>query len=229
MAAVDQHSKFREDPWGRLERTTSFVIDDDLRRHRGRRGGGGACAQRCTRASTASTRSPARRTRGAIPISCCGSTRSRSSRSCSRTARTPAACPRRRRPVRRRDGPGRRDGRAAPGRWCRGQRARSASTCVRCAGLRGHAGRASTGCASILFPPMHLAYRPLWAIPTTAAVAILPEYRAPDVPHPVVPPARAAGARRGVHAQPGAERGDADAAGGAGGTRARARCRRSLT
>jgi uncharacterized protein (DUF2236 family) len=27
MAAVDQHSKFREDPWGRLQRTTSFVID----------------------------------------------------------------------------------------------------------------------------------------------------------------------------------------------------------
>jgi uncharacterized protein (DUF2236 family) len=26
MAAVDQHSKFREDPWGRLERTTSFVL-----------------------------------------------------------------------------------------------------------------------------------------------------------------------------------------------------------
>jgi uncharacterized protein (DUF2236 family) len=27
MAAVDQHSKFREDPWGRLERTTSFVMN----------------------------------------------------------------------------------------------------------------------------------------------------------------------------------------------------------
>src|SRR5262245_33753204 len=26
MAAVDQHSKFREDPWGRLERTTRFVL-----------------------------------------------------------------------------------------------------------------------------------------------------------------------------------------------------------
>src|SRR3954454_13396289 len=26
MAAVDQHSKFREDPWGRLERTTNFVL-----------------------------------------------------------------------------------------------------------------------------------------------------------------------------------------------------------
>ncbi len=27
MAAVDQHGKFREDPWGRLERTTRFVMD----------------------------------------------------------------------------------------------------------------------------------------------------------------------------------------------------------
>ena len=27
MAAVDQHSAFREDPWGRLERTTRFVLD----------------------------------------------------------------------------------------------------------------------------------------------------------------------------------------------------------
>ena len=26
MAAVDQHGKFREDPWGRLERTTHFVM-----------------------------------------------------------------------------------------------------------------------------------------------------------------------------------------------------------
>ena len=26
MAAVDQHGKFREDPWGRLERTTNFVL-----------------------------------------------------------------------------------------------------------------------------------------------------------------------------------------------------------
>jgi uncharacterized protein (DUF2236 family) len=26
MAAVDQHSKFREDPWGRLARTSSFVL-----------------------------------------------------------------------------------------------------------------------------------------------------------------------------------------------------------
>jgi uncharacterized protein (DUF2236 family) len=27
MAAVDQHSQFREDPWGRLERTTNFVMN----------------------------------------------------------------------------------------------------------------------------------------------------------------------------------------------------------
>src|SRR6516164_819149 len=26
MAAVDQHSRFREDPWGRLARTTNYVV-----------------------------------------------------------------------------------------------------------------------------------------------------------------------------------------------------------
>src|SRR3954449_2820177 len=26
MAAVDQHGRFREDPWGRLERTSNFVL-----------------------------------------------------------------------------------------------------------------------------------------------------------------------------------------------------------
>src|SRR5262249_39991740 len=35
---------------------------------------------------------------------------------------------------------------------------------------------ARDGLRVILFPPMHLAFRPLWAIPATAAVAILPSY-----------------------------------------------------
>jgi hypothetical protein len=44
----------------------------------------------------------------------------------------------------------------------------------------------------ILFPPMHPALRPLWAVPTTAAVAILPRYarrlyRLPWVPGAGVP------------------------------------------
>ena len=67
-----------------------------------------------TSTSTASTRSPARRTRRAIPTCCCGSTRSRWSRSCSRTARTRAASSSADgdRYVAR-DGAGRGDGRAA--------------------------------------------------------------------------------------------------------------------
>ena len=32
------------------------------------------------------------------------------------------------------------------------------------------------GLRVVLFPPMDLKYRPLWAIPTTAAIAILPGY-----------------------------------------------------
>jgi uncharacterized protein (DUF2236 family) len=51
---------------------------------------------------------------------------------------------------------------------------------------------ARDGLRVILFPPMHLAYRPLWAIPTTAAVAILPAfarrmYRLPWVPGAALP------------------------------------------
>ena len=34
---VDQHGKFREDPWGRLERTTQLRDGHHLRRHRRRR------------------------------------------------------------------------------------------------------------------------------------------------------------------------------------------------
>jgi uncharacterized protein (DUF2236 family) len=32
------------------------------------------------------------------------------------------------------------------------------------------------GLRVVMFPPMNLRYRPLWAIPTTAAIAILPGY-----------------------------------------------------
>jgi uncharacterized protein (DUF2236 family) len=51
---------------------------------------------------------------------------------------------------------------------------------------------ARDGLRVILFPPMHLAWRPLWAIPTTAAVAILPRYarrmyRLPWVPGAGIP------------------------------------------
>ncbi len=68
MAGVDQHSKYREDPWGRLERTTDFVYDttygDTEAAERHARG----CAG-CTGGSMASIRSPAGSTRRPIPTS----------------------------------------------------------------------------------------------------------------------------------------------------------------
>ena len=48
------------------------------------------------------------------------------------------------------------------------------------------------GLRVVLFPPMQLQYRPLWVIPTTAAVAILPRYarrmyRLPWIPGAALP------------------------------------------
>jgi hypothetical protein len=40
-----------------------------------------------------------------------------------------------------------------------------------------------------MFPPMDLKYRPLWAIPTTAAIAILPSYARRLYRIPWFPPA----------------------------------------
>ena len=94
MAAVDQHSKFREDPWGRLERTTQLRARHDLRRHRSRRGGGGAGAHGARAHPRRRSRHRAELLAPTIPTCCSGSTRSRSTRSCSRTARTPGGCPR---------------------------------------------------------------------------------------------------------------------------------------
>jgi uncharacterized protein (DUF2236 family) len=45
------------------------------------------------------------------------------------------------------------------------------------------------GLRVVLFPPMDLRYRPLWAIPTTAAVAILPGYARRLYRIPWFPPA----------------------------------------
>ncbi len=94
MAAVDQHSKFREDPWGRLERTTNFVLATTY-------GDTAAAEAAAARVRKVHERihgidpvDRAGRTRRAIPTCSCGSTRSRSSRSCSRTAPTPGGSPR---------------------------------------------------------------------------------------------------------------------------------------
>ncbi len=45
------------------------------------------------------------------------------------------------------------------------------------------------GLRIVLFPPMDLKYRPLWAIPTTAAIAILPPYARRLYRIPWFPPA----------------------------------------
>jgi hypothetical protein len=45
------------------------------------------------------------------------------------------------------------------------------------------------GLRVVMFPPMSLRYRPLWVIPTTAAVAILPTYARRLYRIPWFPPA----------------------------------------
>ena len=59
MAGVDQHSKFREDPWGRLQRTTNFVMATTY----------GTTAQ--AEAACARVRSVHRRIRGIDPVTGC--------------------------------------------------------------------------------------------------------------------------------------------------------------
>ena len=46
------------------------------------------------------------------------------------------------------------------------------------------------GLRVVMFPPMDLKYRPLWAIPTTAAIAILPSYARRSTASPWFPPAK---------------------------------------
>ena len=55
MAAVDQHSRFREDPWGRLERTTKYVVSTTYGTTADAEAAA-ALVRACTRTSTASTR-----------------------------------------------------------------------------------------------------------------------------------------------------------------------------
>ncbi len=185
MAAVDQHSKFREDPWGRLERTTSFVMTTTY--------GDTAAAE----AAAARVRAVHSRVRGVDPVTSrpyTGSdpdlvlwihavevesfilayrtyagnlSRDDADRYVVEMARVaemvelpPAMAPR---------SEGELDD------YLRSVRGLQMTPAAR------------DGLRVILFPPMHLAYRPLWAIPTTAAVAILPSfarrmYRLPWVP-----------------------------------------------
>jgi uncharacterized protein (DUF2236 family) len=190
MAAVDQHSKFREDPWGRLERTTSFVLATTY--------GDTAAAE----AAAARVRKVHERIHGFDPVAgvpysandpdlllwihavevesfllayrtyAGRVTEADADRYVTEMARVaelvelpPARAPHSERELR------------EYLESVRGLRATPA---------------AFDGLRVVMFPPMHLRYRPLWAIPTTAAIAILPGYarrlyRIPWIPLAGVP------------------------------------------
>ncbi|MFI5046886.1 MAG: oxygenase MpaB family protein [Acidimicrobiia bacterium] len=174
MAAVDQHSKFREDPWGRLARTTGFVVDTTY--------GDTATAE----AAAARVRAVHTRIHGVDPVT---GQRYRADDpdlllwihavevdSFLLAYRTFAG------PLSRADG----DRYVAemarvaemvelPAAMAPRSEADLQDYLRSVRGLQiTPAGR--DGLRVILFPPMHLAFRPLWAIPTTAAVSILPSY-----------------------------------------------------
>jgi uncharacterized protein (DUF2236 family) len=187
MAAVDQHSAFREDPWGRLERTTQFVLATTY--------GDTAAAE----AAAARVRGVHAHIHGIDPVT--GEAYSARDpdlllwihavevESFLLTYRTYA-------------------GRvtAADGNRYVAEMARVAEMVELPAGraprtegelrdyLRSVRGLQATpaafeGLRIVLFPPMDLRYRPLWAIPTTAAIAILPSYARRLYRIPWFPPA----------------------------------------
>jgi uncharacterized protein (DUF2236 family) len=190
MAAVDQHSRFREDPWGRLARTTEFVLSTTY--------GDTARAE----AAAARVRAVHERIHGVDPVtgreyratdadlllwihavevesfllayrSFAGQLSlddgDRYVREMGRVAEMvelPSAM------VPRSEGDLR--------DYLRSVRGLKVTPAAR------------DGLRVILFPPMQLAYRPLWAIPTTAAIAILPGYarrmyRLPWIPGAAIP------------------------------------------
>jgi uncharacterized protein (DUF2236 family) len=191
MAAVDQHSRFREDPWGRLERTTSFVMNTIYGDH-------AAAEAACDR-----VRKVHARVHGVDPVT--GRMYSGNdsdlllwihavelesfvlvyrkyagrlseedadryvvemARVAEMVELPPDMAPRSMGEVR---------------EYLRSVRPTLQATPAAFDGLH-----------VVLFPPMQLAYRPLWVIPTTAAIAILPRYarrmyRLPWVPGAAVP------------------------------------------
>jgi uncharacterized protein (DUF2236 family) len=187
MAAVDQHSAFREDPWGRLERTTQFVLATTY--------GDTAAAE----AAAAHVRAVHTRIHGVDPVT--GAPYAANDpdlvlwihavevESFLLAYRTYAGR------VSAADG----DRYVAemarvaemvelpPGRAPRSEgELRDYLRSVR--GLRATPA-AFEGLRVVLFPPMDLKFRPLWAIPTTAAIAILPGYARRLYRIPWFPPA----------------------------------------
>jgi uncharacterized protein (DUF2236 family) len=187
MAAVDQHSAFREDPWGRLERTTNFVLATTY--------GDTEAAE----AAAALVRRVHTHIHGVDPVT--GQPYAANDpdlllwihavevESFLLAYRTYA------------------------GRITKEDGDRYVSEMVRVAEMvelpAGRAPRtegelrdylrsvrglratpaAFEGLQVVLFPPMDLRYRPLWAIPTTAAIAILPSYARRLYRIPWFPPA----------------------------------------
>jgi uncharacterized protein (DUF2236 family) len=187
MAAVDQHSAFREDPWGRLARTTNFVLATTY--------GDTAAAK----AAAARVRAVHTRIHGVDPVTGLPYAANDPDlvlwihavevESFLLAYRTYA-------------------GRvsAADGDRYVSEMARVAEMVELPPGrapqtegelrdyLRSVRGLRATppafeGLRVVLFPPMDLKYRPLWAIPTTAAIAILPEYARRLYRIPWFPPA----------------------------------------
>jgi uncharacterized protein (DUF2236 family) len=187
MAAVDQHSRFREDPWGRLERTTNFVVSTTY--------GDAEAAE----AAAATVRRVHAHVRGIDPVT--GAAYSGNDpdlllwihavevESFLIAYRTYAG----------------RLSDADADRYV-AEMARVAEMVELPAAmapqslgelreyLRSVRGLQVTkpaweGLQVVLFPPMDLRYRPLWAIPTTAAVAILPRYARRMYHIPWFPPA----------------------------------------
>jgi len=186
MAAVDQHSRFREDPWGRLERTTKYVVSTTY----------GTTAE--AEAAAALVRRVHVNVRGVDPV-----TRRPYSaddpdlllwihavevESFLLAYRTYAGR------IDRADGD-RYVAEMAQAAELLGLPASMAPRTER--DLRDHlqsmrglqvTPAARDGLRIVLFPPMRLPYRPLWAIPTTAAIAILPGYARRLYGIPWVPP-----------------------------------------
>jgi uncharacterized protein (DUF2236 family) len=197
MAAVDQHSAFREDPWGRLERTTQFVMATTY--------GDTAAAE----AAAARVRAVHRHIHGIDPVT--GDAYAADDpdlllwihavevESFLLAYRTYAGR------VSEADG----DryvaemARVAEMVELPPDRAPRTEADVRDY-LRSVRGLQATrpafeGLRVVMFPPMDLKYRPLWAIPTTAAIAILPAYARRLYRIPWFPPA-AIPVRTGVYA-----------------------------
>jgi uncharacterized protein (DUF2236 family) len=174
MAAVDQHSRFREDPWGRLERTTRYVVSTTY----------GTTAE--AEAAAARVRRVHASIRGVDPV-----TQHAYSADDPELLLWIHAVEVESFLLAYRTFAGRVDRRDADAYVA--EMARPAELLGLPASMAPRSERdlrdylqsvrglqvtpaARDGLRVVLYPPMRLAYRPLWTIPTTGALAILPGY-----------------------------------------------------